>query len=70
MVASVRPSTELTRIKGLNWRTWSDEDAAELAELLTEKLRKPGGEWTLLAASEPPGTGRTLVALLRADVRE
>ena len=48
MVASVRPSTELTRIKGLNWRTWSDEDAAELAELLTEKLRKPGGEWTLL----------------------
>ena len=45
--AVVESTPEIARIAALPRRTWTDEAAAKLAEMLTRELKTPGGTMTL-----------------------
>ncbi len=46
-ILSVEPSREIARVAALPRRTWSDDAAATLADMLTRELKTPGGTMKL-----------------------
>ncbi|TXH10115.1 MAG: hypothetical protein E6R03_15820, partial [Hyphomicrobiaceae bacterium] len=81
---SVTKSPELDRIKALPRRIWTDAEAEKLAKVMTETLKRPGGNMTLkpvqavslyeiqkyggLVGHLRVGSGKTLVSLLAPRV--
>lgn len=84
--AVVEHTPEISRIAALPRRTWSDEAAAKLAEMLTRELKTPGGTMVLrpvqavalyeamecggLFGPMRVGSGKTLVTLLVSSALE